>query len=422
MNVLRLLPDWVLGRFSAIIREFLWNQGRTKIAHVKLFNDRHTGGLHLLNLKAKDLALKCQWVSYVKTSNKLQTLSESFLPPIKQKIWICNLKPEDVLSLMESCFWRDVLYAWCVAHWHSPSNPSQIAAQVLWYNSFIKINNLVVFYDVALQAGVLCVYNIWNVISRRFLTFQEFTTIYGPCLSFLQYYGLVSAIPKPWVAQLRNAYYVLEDHVYPFETISDKISLHIYNKLTHNPDSLSALMAKWKDKLQIDFVKEEFFEHFSRIYVLVPDIKCRNFQFRYLHRTVFCADILYKWKLVDSPRCLYCHNELETMEHLFYSCAEVSRFWEMFVSWYEATTDTEIFISLENVSFCNHEIDIVNTLIIMAKQFLFSRRIAERPPNIYLFRDKVKMVIKLERDFALKKRRYKPFVKKWKNLFPCIDF
>lgn len=104
-------------------------------------------------------------------------------------------------------------------------------------------------------------------------------------------------------------------------------------------------------------------ECFVQLYKLVPDTKLRNFRFHYLHRIIFCADKLYRWGLVDSPICIYCNEQYETMEHLFYLCPTVRRFWEMFVFWFEAQTNTEITVNLENISLCNHEMDIVNVLI-----------------------------------------------------------
>lgn len=213
----------------------------------------------------------------------------------------------------------------------------------------------------------------------------------------------------------------LTTYVYPFESFVGKRTNIVYVKLTHNFDELRTLASKWNEKLNVPIHYEEFLQSFSDTYRWVFDTKLRNFQFRYLHRIIYCSQILYKWKIVDSPLCTLCKSEYETMEHLFFNCNIVKRFWNLLISWYEALTDTEITITLENVSFCNHEINILNTLIIIGKQFIFARKLIDREPNIHIFKDKVMDIVKIERKIALDTKRYKPFIKKWKILFPNVD-
>lgn len=189
-----------------------------------------------------------------------------------------------------------------------------------------------------------------------------------------------------------------------------------YGELVESKNLLGKLLQKWNEKLHTSLTNQEFLQCFEQLYVLVPDTKMRNFQFRYLHRVIFCAKILKLWGIVDSPICFYCGREYETLEHLFFLCPVVGRFWETFVSWYEASTNTEITLTLEEVSLANHDIKLISTLIIMAKQHIFARRVIERVPNIYIFRDMVKNTMKIERENAIANRRCKSFLKKWKLL------
>lgn len=387
-----------------------------------MYNEKCLGGLNLFHLHSKDLALKCQWVSNTKSFPLIRDLSEEFLPTIKQDIWLCNLKPSDVSRVISDSFWKDVLYSWAFTHWHNPSNPSQIAAQTLWFNSHIRVQGKPVFYQAAHAAGILCVFNIWHSAHHRFLNYEELCFTYGDnCMSYLQYYGLILAIPMQWLTDLQQTRYILEDYVFSYELLQEKITTQMYNKLISDNTVLTEIKNKWQQILGINLAMEEFTEHFQRLYTLVPDTKHRHFQFKYLHRAIYGSNTLHRWGLVDSPYCQNCDtNELETIEHLFFTCTAVQRFWELFVSWYEATTDTEIEITLETVSFCNHENKLINTLIIIAKQFLFARRIAERPPNIYVFREKLALIIQMEHSHALKNRKCKLFVRKWRNLFPAV--
>lgn len=115
--------------------------------------------------------------------------------------------------------------------------------------------------------------------------------------------------------------------------------------------------------------------------------------------------------------CQFCGEVPETIEHLFYDCRITKIFWTRFQSWFECQTDTEIFLDMETVFFCNHDDSFLNVLLLIAKQYIFTTRCLDKTLNIYLYKDKVMDIVRMERHFALTTKRYKPFVKEWKRLF-----
>lgn len=109
------------------------------MASAKLFNPKEFGGLKLIDIKSKDTALKCQWVSKLKVSPSIANLAAQFLPPIGKDIWLCSLTARDIEAILPKSFWRDVLKEWMSIHKIEPDNSSRIAMQMLWYNSNIRI-------------------------------------------------------------------------------------------------------------------------------------------------------------------------------------------------------------------------------------------------------------------------------------------
>lgn len=419
-SVLGRISKAQLKDFYGIIRNFLWKGGKSKIALRKLQNSKEFGGLQLIDLGAKDCALKCQWVSDIKEYENIKALSEQFLPKIKQDIWLCNLASRDVSMVMQkSSFWRDVLYSWSTINHKIPNNVTEIATQSLWFNSFVKVNNKLVYHERAHSQGMMFLYNIWNKENQTFFTHNQIQQIYGiNVISFLDYYGLVSAIPGNWVRELKKARYIMEDYEFLYESFSGKTTKQTYEKIITDKNQFLDIVCKWNHKLDKHITREELSECFLNIPKLVMDVKMRNFQFRFLHRAIFCAKILHKWKIVDSPRCFYCGDEYETIDHLFYYCHVTRRFWELFQSWYESVTNTEITLTKDLIFLSNDPVTpLINTLLIIAKQFIFSRRIAERELNVYVLKDKIMEYVKIERSHALRTKRYKPFVRKWKDLF-----
>lgn len=195
----------------------------------------------------------------------------------------------------------------------------------------------------------------------------------------------------------------------------------IYDKICSNKTNMSKLKDKWNVKLDIQMDIDQFLENFDKLYKLTTSVKIRNFQYRFLHRIIFTSNILYKWKIVDSPRCIFCLDEYETMEHLFFDCIKVQRLLEMFQAWFECLTDSEIVIDKESFFFCNHEDDLLNVLFILLKQYIFNRRCLDKELNVYTFKEHVMDIVRIERYAAFKTLKFKKFVKKWGRLFPASD-
>lgn len=418
MSVLCTMKTHQFTKIKTIIKNFLWDGGKPKMALEKLYNVKEYGGLKLINLEAKDQALKTQWVSTIKNFEKIQTLSNQFLPPIGQDFWLCNTKTSDIANIISQGFWRDVAEAWSKVNWYDPTNPTQIAAQPLWFNSRIKIQNKLVYFENAHKSGIFFIYNIWNSTTNQFLEYPHLVHIYGQSISFLEYYGLIAAIPSQWIKELKTTRHIVDSYQLYYENFNSKQTATVYVNIVSKKETLRKLHQKWQTKIQTNIHYDQFLECFDDINQLVYSTKMRNFQFRFLHRIIFTGDILYKWKIVDSPLCTYCRLDYETLEHLFYKCSITIRFWEMLFSWFEALTDTEVNPELENVCFCNYEEDkLLSTIILLAKQHIFSRKCIDREPNVYIFKDSLMQLISIERYQALKTKKYKPFVKKWQRLF-----
>lgn len=418
MAIIRSLSKDCIDRFNNIIKKFLWNNGRAKISLDRLCNSKEYGGLKLINLEAKDKALKLQWVANAKEFESIKELSGCFLPPIGQAIFMCNFSPNEVSKFCKDSFWSDVLKAWAKTYFCYPDNPTKIAAQVIWHNSYIKVAGKTMYISSAHRSGILFMYNIWNKIENRFLSYDHLTTVYGQnALTHLQYFGLISAIPKEWVRELKNTRFIIESFTLPYENFNGKVTHMVYDKLVSKQKLLLNLHTKWNTKLNINMPYELFLENFVRISHLTFSTKMRNFQYRFLHQIIFCGNTLYKWKLIDSPLCTYCKEDYETIEHLFFACQKVKRFWEMMQAWFESLTDTEVEMTPEIITFCNHEDDLYNSLILIAKQHIFSKRCLDKELSVYNYKEQVMQNIRIERYHALQTKRYKPFVKKWNRMF-----
>ena len=61
--------------------------------------------------------------------------------------------------------------------------------------------------------------------------------------------------------------------------------------------------------------------------------KLREFQFKFLNRIIFTNEKLFRFGMADSPSCAFCQTEVESVEHLLFSCRVSSSFWKHVLSW-----------------------------------------------------------------------------------------
>ena len=75
----------------------------------------------------------------------------------------------------------------------------------------------------------------------------------------------------------------------------------------------------------------------KRVYLLsfrtTLETKLREFQFKILNRIVFTNEKLFRFGMAESDKCVFCQTEVESIEHLLFSCKICSVFWKHVFSW-----------------------------------------------------------------------------------------
>ena len=70
----------------------------------------------------------------------------------------------------------------------------------------------------------------------------------------------------------------------------------------------------------------------KRVYLLsfrtTLETKLREFQFKILNRIVFTNEKRFRFDMAEKDICAFCQTEVESIEHLFFSCKISSNFLE----------------------------------------------------------------------------------------------
>ena len=101
---------------------------------------------------------------------------------------------------------------------------------------------------------------------------------------------------------------------------------------------------------------------------IMPDAKLHIFQLKLLYNILATNIMLYVWGIQSSQLCRFCCEEAESLDHLFWYCPYVARFWSQVQEWLkncniclELTLQSAILGDLKS-----HSQSISNIIIILA--------------------------------------------------------
>ena len=137
--------------------------------------------------------------------------------------------------------------------------------------------------------------------------------------------------------------------------------------------------------------------------------KLREFQFKILNRIVFTNEKLFRFGMADSPTCAFCQTEVESLEHLLFSCKVSSKFWKHVLSWLR---DYNIFvenIKEEDVIFGKFDIAddffLFNHILLLGKFYIYSKKCQNVLPSLQGFIARTERVYNIELHIARKRNK-----------------
>ena len=194
MLVLPTIPLQVIRSFDNIVREFIWNKRKSKIAYNILQLPKKEGGLALTNLKQKDQALKATWPFILASEEQYSQMVYDILrvSSLKEDLWKCTLAKEHVQHRkIRNQFWENVLTSWCEFNF---THQFRVENQLIWLNSYIQVNNKPIMWNDIYNRGLKYVYELFE--NGSFKSEQQVRQQYG--LTVLRFNSLKTAIPDKW--------------------------------------------------------------------------------------------------------------------------------------------------------------------------------------------------------------------------------
>ena len=230
--------------------KFVWKFKPDKIKRHSLIAPQDKGGLNMVDFVLMEKSLKAAWVKRLCQAGDSKWCAAffSFTAHLGGTfLFECNFDIHDLnLSLKFALFYKEILSAWQEIHSTEPSSADEYENEIIWNNRFIKIDGKSVFFPSWYRKGVVKIRDLLND-DRKFLSRVEFQEKYALQVNFLQYYGLLNAIPSIWKRSFSDPLQtnkVAKNNISPFEVTAKLAREHLVSQALKPPNSEQDLIEK----------------------------------------------------------------------------------------------------------------------------------------------------------------------------------
>ena len=161
----------------------------------------------------------------------------------------------------------------------------------------------------------------------------------------------------------------------------------------------------------------------NRIYEIpfkvTTNSKARQFQYRILNRILYTNKLLYKMKITDTFKCTFCNEEDETIQHLLFSCKYTELFWKEIIKWlkrFQILLNSFVETSILFGILKHKHFKLINHLIIIGKQVIYTCRYRKIIPNFQLFLSNIRRITEIEINIAQRRGALDNYYMKWNNI------
>jgi len=173
-----------------------------------------------------------------------------------------------------------------------------------------------------------------------------------------------------------------------------------------------AAICKWNEIFTIQ--KEDWTNIFLTPYLTFKGVFYQCFQYKIIHRIIACRDWLSTLKVIDSPSCLYCDDK-DTILHFFVYCPLVTQFWNSFMLWWNklvsACASLDEIIIIFGVKIDGETAITFNYCLILAKHFIYTKRLTKSPIDFYSFLPFLKSKLMEEYDYYMNNSQLDTFMR-----------
>ena len=147
------------------------------------------------------------------------------------------------------------------------------------------------------------------------------------------------------------------------------------------------------------------------------DSRLRWLQYKINHVILPTNKWLHKIGIIDSPNCLRCKTNIETMSHIFIECPDVMEFWHSFQrKWnglFDGISDIEKLFGILDSDIDDWQMK--NQLLLIARRYICNCRYNGSPLSVRVFDILLRDTARLEETLASQRDKLEIHFQKWAN-------
>ena len=321
-----------ISNLNKLLFSYLWDNKPDKITRTCVIQDYKEFGLRMIDLTSHINALKLAWINKLLKDNSSQfcKIVEQTILPVAEISKFGSDWLKRFLKKMYNPFWKEVFTILInVLDKDQLCHKNELLISPLWYNP--KIFKNAFFIPKWFSSGIGFVSDVLDD-QGVLLTQQQLEQKFSVNINFLDYYRVKFSVGL-FLRNNSNLDGSLEQPTQPFIPnhiaflSKNKTAKGIYEKLKCKNKTQMAFQRKWHNDLNLNL------DHASRQYVFKlcfktsGDVYHKWFQCRILHQILATQELLNKMGISNSPTCLSCQADIESLPHLFYFCPNAKYLW-----------------------------------------------------------------------------------------------
>ena len=323
------VPEETVKEIESLSYQFLWNGSQHKVKKRVVIQDYQFGGCKMVDCEEMFKVQKIKWIQkYFVEKEKYWKLTMRELIG-KQNLNVF-LSSNFTIPPNISPFYTDLLKYWKEIKFEQLDSSDDILDQYLWYNKAISINRKSIFSKHFIDKGIVQLKHIVNK-EGVFKTFEDLIAEFEINKKYVMLYrGIVNAIPTVWTNKIRGKSSNNFSSQCFINLNNNKVDIidakydKIYSHLVFKKHEKSKACLKYTNKFGIDE------EEWKTIYLMASKVgvsnKAKENQYKIMHDYVPTNKLLFKMKIIDSPRCNFCNLYVQDTYHLFFDCLIVKTF------------------------------------------------------------------------------------------------
>ena len=392
-------PDHYIKSLQKMCFNFVWGGKQDRISRKTVTKSVKNGGLNIPDIKKHISALKLMWIRKLFiTTHKWKNIATNNFPFLRnlQCYGPCYL----CMSAKNNTFWAHTFKAYkefcnCV----KLEETDELLAEPVFYNEKFKIGHTTIKHKKWMEKGIYCVSDFIEN-NGDFLTFHEFVNKYNIKTDFITFNGCITAIKE----YMRKTQTKITAKSVSNTTCALKLihsvskGTKLYYDILANDDSNPKCCSKWTERLNVNLPWKKVFLKIHKI----QEVKLKWLQIRIVHRIIATNIILKEMGIVPNHACDFCKIEKDSIDHLFWECATIGRFWQALENLMKEKCTTAANVKItKNIVLFGIDNNIVtdkifDQIILLGKLFIYKCKFDRTTPSISSFKKELCQKYKIE--------------------------